>query len=400
MRKKCNKGQALIVMALVILIVLTIFAVTLTNLFTMESKWSVKQRRSTIAFYLAEAAIAHAAWKLSESEDVWYSALNGEIISGYDGNTIYSELSNGQYKIIISSGPGISEVTIRGIGRDDSIYEVRAIEAVYQKLQIPAAIWAGGKVEIKQGMIVHWGTVVSGNEMKLKGQAEDRYYPRKYAVGKIEGRDENSDEPNTDNLEYWAYDSGKIGQIPEIDFDYYAEKAKASRVPTPKKGTADPEGSGYFIDKAEFKDYVIESSTTVIYVNEDVKIEGDSFFDIEAMIVMDNIHIHSDGKEFEANIPAGAEWEYQHPNAQDVWNNNFDGQDTYHLTDCAFHGFLYAGSFNCSGGSNSFVGLVAASGEIKINTMTIYYDSDVDDSAEFIGIPIERTSWKEVLTQW
>jgi len=395
-----EKGQ--IVMAMIVIIVVSLFIITLTNLLTMENKQTVKHKKSTVAFHLAEAAIDRGVWKLSESDGAWNAAVNGETISGYNGNTIYSDLSGGQYKIILSSGPGINEVTIIGKGRDISTSEVRTIKTVYQKTQITAAISAGEGVEFKSGLIVHWAPVVSGGEMELKGQAKFRYYPRKYAVGKLKERDENAEQPNTDNLEYWAYNSGKMGELPEINFDYYKEKAKISTAPEPKKGTADPEGSGYFPCDVDFKDYVIKNPNTVIYIEGDVKMDGDSFFDMEAMILRGNIHMHSKGEEFEATIPSGANLEYQHPNAQQVWEDEFEDKSTYQLplNDCAFHGFLYADNFKCSGGINSFVGVLLVKEEVKINTLTFYYDSEVSDKIKSMEASIERTLWKEVAAQW
>jgi len=396
----CNGKKGQIIMALLIIIILPMFIIILTNLLTMENKQTVKHKKSTVAFHLAEAAIDRGVWKLSESDDVWNAAVNGETISGYDGNTPYSDLSGGQYKIIFSSGPGINDVTIIGKASDISASEVRTIKTVYQKTQITAAISAGEGVEFKSGLIVHWAPVVSGREMELKGQAKFRYYPRKYAIGKIKERDETAEQPNTDNLEYWAYNSGKIGELPEINFNYYKEKAKASTAPEPKKGTADPEGSGYFTGKVEFKDYVIKDPDTIIYIEGDVKMDGDSFFDMEAMIIRGNIHMHSKGEEFEATIPSGANLEYQHPDAQEVWEDEFEGKSTYEVDDCAFHGFLYADSFKCSGGTNSFVGILLVKGDVGINTLTFYYDSEVAGYIKSMGASIERTSWKEVVAQW
>ncbi|MCG3205478.1 MAG: hypothetical protein KCHDKBKB_02199 [Elusimicrobia bacterium] len=65
-------------------------------------------------------------------------------------------------------------------------------------------------------------------------------------------------------------------------------------------------------------------------------------------------------------------------------------------------GFLYVGQdMENAGGGATLIGALFLVGEMKVNTFTIYYDSDVAASIETAGTgQVYRSSWDEVLTTW
>ena len=461
-----EKGQA-IVIVIVILIVFTIL-ISLNTIFVInESNWTIKEKRSISAFNLAEAGVDRAYWKLTERSIYWENLKNGTPIPGYNFDTVYSDIPStvnplGYYTICIASSPPSTsegeDVKITCIAKDKGDKEIRAIEVIYTKTKgIQSATVVGGKQEWKEGFWVHWGPAVSYNIIDLQDDQDDIYWPRRFSVTSIKPWDENPAPPNeypftnpADQKCGYAY--YELPTPPEIDFDYYKDKAKKSWVPMPEGSAknADPTGSGYFPNAGEikFQGYDFRSSTSVIYIeqakvmlNDEEDEENDNtFIRVEALLaIKGNMHIHSDGIDnYTVSVPTTAWKEYQagkprnattdsadHQNPDTILADEYPGDGGYRTTKpsytmpgmfdakkytkntikadgVAFHGFLYSGPEreHCSGGRNIIVGVVYARAGLDVDTVIIYYDSTVGENIKTSSGGLKRSSWREVLLTW
>jgi len=408
---KKEKGQTLLVV-LGIIIILLIFIPALVYYVQQEAKWTIKGKRTTTAFHLAEAGIERGYWKLTESDSYWDIITKDEQqIDGYkgDSNSIYSDLAGGKYKINIFKS-GVEKVTIRSQGQDDSTQEVRTIEAVYSRKAIDSAIDAESTVEYKPGLKVHWGPVKTYTSIE---QAPQQYYPRKFSKGRIVGRDIDPTSPNSDEIEYWAFDD-ELGQPAEINLAYYIAKATSSSVPPPRKATgvqaanASPSGSGYFTESVKFRQpgagggaYTFTSSTSVIFVNGNADMEVNTWLDVEALIVTGNVDFNARSSSYAATIPENASEEYQHPEALATWATFPGNGQPYAVTNCGMHGFLYVGGdLKDAAGGGKIVGVIRVKGELQSNTFTIYFDQNSAERIETQRSSIERDSWREVYLSW
>jgi len=349
--KSCSSGQ---VFAIVIMILMFfVIAIGMITFFLhQESKWTIKEKRSTTAFHLAEAGLDRGYWKLIEKTDNWDNILKGQTIPLYDGTTTFTDVPGGEYKIYISSmqSEGDEElVRILSVGRDLSTNEVRAIEAIYKRIKgLDSAVTVGKGQEWKKGFWVHWAPVISYGNIDLKGDQDDVYWPKRLAKGMIDPWDTtpptNLYPPGSseadENYCGWAFNED-LGNPPEIDLGYYREKAKQTVIPYPD----DPDGigtissdkdpwknaagqyTGYFPDASEviFKGYNWQCSTGVIFIEnatKNVKLEKGSkgkgkaerepFLRLEALVsARGNMHLHSDGiTNYSVKVPKNAYKQY------------------------------------------------------------------------------------------
>jgi len=415
---KNEKGQVVIII-LGVMILFLIFIPALVYYVQQEAKWTEKQRMTNIAFHLAEAGLDRGYWKLVERSENWDTIINGGNILGYDGNTTYRDIPStstplGEYKISITSYTA-NEVLIRAWGRDASNREVRCIEAIFTRTPKEASMHVGGELEYKPNLEVHWGPVVCYTEID---QSPSDYWPRKYSRGKIEGRecDPGLPNPDTDNLEYWAYDDS-LGIPAEVDLSTsgtYALLAKSSVVPSVRKktgvtaATSDPPGSGYFTESVRFRkpgadggDYSFTSSTSVIFVNGSAILEAGTWLNVRALIVTGDVDFNAKSTNYTTVIPVGASEEYKHPNATATWAT-FPGEgQPYTVTGCGMVGFLYVGgNLKTGAGGAKMVGAINVKGETSINTFTVYYSTTIASQIRYSWVPIRRKSWKEVKLDW
>lgn len=458
-----EKGSAL-VMAILISVILLITVPVLVMLVQQEAKQSVGHKRRTSAFHLAEAGQDRGFWKLQESGDIWTAASTGAVIAGFNGDVVYTDIPGGEYKVNFDSATynGQPAVKVIGQGRNTTKEEVRTIEATYSRISLYGPVNVSGSMEYKPGMLIHWGPVVSYTNMDY--QAQEVYFPQKWSAGFIKNRDSNPAAPNEDTTyaEWHAYQN--LGTKPEIDVStavgkYYADKARAVRVPTPKKGICHlfPDSkthkanhdfesktscSGFFTNLEEVAfskyksnvQYTFSCSTCVIFISGvgsakadeaagDAQLKDGSFLDVEALIVTGNIHVHTDEfANFGATIPVSAKSHYLDDDAthKSKQMNNLTAKgwwDTYYEpvggeggiytilggkggVGTSFHGFLYVNDWHCSGGNNTIVGTVLVAQSMKVNTMTIYYDKGVADNVELSNASINRMTWEETLRSW
>lgn len=219
---KNNRGQ-LIPIVIGIMLFLMIIIPALIFWANNQAKWSMKHTRKTIAFNLAEAGIDRGVWKLKSSTGTWDNASKGIPVSGYNFDTVYTDIPHGTYRIKFSSGPGNREVTIIAEGRDTTTDEVKAIKAVFRNQCIPGAIISKGIITWANAFSAHWGPIMAHNNINITdANAAQDYFPRKFSRQVVTSipsypRDTNGiDPPNTDNIEWWS--DYPVPDLPVLDF--------------------------------------------------------------------------------------------------------------------------------------------------------------------------------------
>jgi hypothetical protein len=230
--KKREGGQILVVVILC-MAVLLIMVPALVRWVQNEAKFSVKDRRSTTAFNLAEAAVERGYWKVKGSTGTCAEALAGQNIPGYRFDVTYTDVSGGTYRIYISSA-GPKDIYIIGEGRDPSNFEVRAVSATYQNLTLYSPLLATGTINYAKGITVFWGPMMSqGNITIMDDFVGQWYYPRKFAKGVVSGTVANPRDtngllpPNTDNSEWWS-NYQAVPELPILDFVALRSSAAAT----------------------------------------------------------------------------------------------------------------------------------------------------------------------------
>jgi hypothetical protein len=442
-----GRGGQVITAAIVALLIIAVFIPVIVHFVNQESRWSVKQKRTTNAFHLAEAGVDRGIWKLTEADQNWEDAADGVDIDGYADDVEYDDIQGGLYKIDISSGPASNQVTITAKGRDTSTNEMRAVQAVYSKAAINAGLHVEGGLTYKPNLHVHWGPVVTYTSID---QSPGDYFPRKYSKGQIVGRDTTNNPPNnTDSLEYWAFDT-TLTTPPSVDLDYYKTKAKASSVPTTSSSpsgrvekntggnslavSSPTAGCGYFLASQNSNaglrfeknggagnHYRFYNSTSVIYIDNDTGgaittdlQNGGCYLNLEAIILAGNNHnldINAQEGTIASTIPVNANLEYQHGSAAATWTagggSSMDSvwsqpdRCCYTLSSVAVRGFMYVGGGIANAGSNTQVlGVLDVIGNVSVNTLYVYYDEEVASNIALIGGSPSRISWQEVKTTW
>jgi len=237
-----NKGQVILIVFAILFFLLVIipgFIIWIQN----EVKWSVKQKKSTTAFNLAEAGIDRGVWKIKSSTATWDQAAKGIVIQGYNFDVIYDDISGGYYRIKFSSGPLSKQVTIISEGKDASSKETRAIKAIYQNQVIPGSVISRGVITWANAFECHWGPIMAhGNINITDAVAAKKYYPRKYSRQVVSSvpsypRDTNGlNPPNTDGVEWWS--DYPVPDLPVLDFAALRSSAAATTtISLPSTGT-------------------------------------------------------------------------------------------------------------------------------------------------------------------
>ncbi|MFH1725467.1 MAG: PilX N-terminal domain-containing pilus assembly protein [Elusimicrobiota bacterium] len=297
--KNGERGQ-LLVGALLMLLVLAVLTPALVFLVQNESKMSMKQKRTTAAFYAAEAGIERALWVLRSSSATFDDALDGIIPSGYLNELTYTDINEGSYRVLLSSTTVAKEVRVESTGRDKDEKAFRAIEVLLLRDSTPAAIYAPA-TNVFGGARIYWGPLMSTGAIDL---AADEFYPRKLSRGAITGspdRDTNPTPPNTDDLEWWSYnESPGVPDTPAIDLDYYREQSKAE-TGCPAGGT--PAGSCYYTTNQSYNNFATISTRTY-YFEANVAFGGSTHFR-GTVIVMGGISFVGGGQGASGGIEYG-----------------------------------------------------------------------------------------------
>jgi Tfp pilus assembly protein PilX len=243
LRRK-GRGQVLagVVMLLVVMLILVPAMVQWVQ---MDSKASVGNRQNTSAYNLAQAAVERGFWAVKNSTATVNQAQAGQILTGYNFDVTYTDVSGGTYRIKISSGPAAKEITVVGEGRDSTTHQVRALSAVYLNNTLFSPLMSQGTVQMSCNMVPYWGPVESQGDIVLNDNfIGNLYWPQKLAQGvvwcnstnggtctntaAVNARDTNGLAlPNTDNSEWWS-DYQYVPEVPVLDFATFRSSAAAS----------------------------------------------------------------------------------------------------------------------------------------------------------------------------
>ncbi len=216
---KKSTGQVLIAV-IVLMAILAISLPAIIQFVQNESRWTVKETRTTRAFQLAEAAVERGFQKIITSSSTWSSIQAGQVQTNYNFDFKYTD-SNGQYEVRVTSGPGTQQATVTGVGRDTSTNEIRAIKVIYGNTAANAAMYAMGGVTLTSNPGVEWGPVMSPTTITT---SQD--HPRFYSTGNVTLDPNGAVPPNTDNVQWWSY-YPNLPPPPEVDTQGYLQDATA-----------------------------------------------------------------------------------------------------------------------------------------------------------------------------
>jgi hypothetical protein len=352
--RRAGRGQMAIMLVLVTLLFLLIMIPVIEMFVRNESIWTVKERKNTVAFHLAEAGIDRAYWKLIEKEENFQSITEGSAIPGYADDTEYGDIEGGVYKINMTVGDTNLKVQVIATGKDATSKEYRAIKAVFSKASVDAALQAPS-ISGAGNANVHWGPMMSLSAMNLAGGANE-LYPRKYARGAITAagtypdRDTDPNQPNkgpyTNDIktEWWAYNEPPgVPDIMTPDTSYYMSLAV--------------DQGNYYTD-ANYSENNLKDTVCTVGANPKVRFfEGNATFGgskyfCGILIVMGNLTFNSGGAHPQGSVsvmPPDHAWdEYQlnvpvHSGAQkagsmDAWTYEAEGDHAAGLCGGGPHG--------------------------------------------------------------
>ncbi|OQA92360.1 MAG: hypothetical protein BWY26_00278 [Elusimicrobia bacterium ADurb.Bin231] len=402
------KGQLTIAM-LILSVIVAIVIPALFYLMQDDVKQAIRGTKSTRAFHLAEAGLDRAIYKMNESLDVWNTFSGGVSVTGFDGQTVYSDIEGGYYKIHITSGPDEEQVTVISSGKDKLTDECRTIVAVFHRpLSVEGGvsattISANGNVE------VHWGPIRSLATIRLKGSASHMKYPRKYARGYIEPRYDSGPLPQygslaDEELAEWhaGYD---VPDFPDMNFQEYEELAKQV-TGAPSGGS--PAGSSYYAGNMTFNNNV-DYTSRVYYIMGDCNLKNSHLEG--TLIVRGNLTTSGTekGADTIATVPTMAWKEYQEEVTDTSAADQYPGDggyrvcvSSYNIGQTLFNGFMYVGGTWIPVGGNDFYGAVLTMNEINGHgTPTIWYDKDCVKTVKTTSmLKLERISWYEIRGKW
>lgn len=320
-------GAIALSMSLLILVTAMVYWVQ------QESRVSVKQKKSTTAFHLAEAAVDRSRWKLQESNTVWQDTGNGIYPTGYKFDKKYTDLVGGQYSISISSTASNKDRRIViGVGRDDSTKEVRRIYAEFEREGLNSTIYSGGEVDIDGASTeVHWGPIKAQEEIDYSTKRFPRLYARLRITPEPPYCNSTSCPAKTDNVQYWAFYD--VPPRPVIDFDALKSSAQANGTyfNTPQDWnnaypggscTGCPAGVSTKLDKNLIWYFDLEGVGS-----ERLKLRGGKYI-YGTIIVMGKLELEGDGRgEYFTTPPSQAWQEYKviDTSAADEWYGDAGG---------------------------------------------------------------------------
>ena len=412
---KNEKGQILVVVLLILVIAATLVPVMV--LYTMrQSNWTNGQTRSTHAFHLAESGIEKGYYEISVATLTWVNLQKGTLISGFQCDTAYTDVTGGRYCVSITSGPSTQEATITSIGIDSMSKQVRAIQAVYANSVLSnIGIQAANGVDMSgNNDNVEWGAIVSPKAITINSKSHPTYW----SAGSIDKDTNGASPPNCDqpNCYWWHSYYSNIPPMPAIDFSFYKSSAIAS-------GT-DPCGYKYYIPASStpWTNNCNDSSGKPRYVEGDWTSYSSA---IVGTIIITGSMSWSNGSQpsvtsYNATLPPQAWKQYCNDwSAYTAYDGSFpfSGCTTtptgYQRTGItsnispSIHGLLYVGgNFSIpNGGGNSDLlhGVIIIQGTANISTNShghIYYDQNAASNVQTTTILLSRQSWQDVLVGW
>lgn len=449
MEKNKRNGQML-PMLIAILFGFLLMTFAIVGYLERESKWTLKEKQTTSAFHLAEAAVDRAEWKLNETTYGWDNCIKGAIPTLYKGTSTFFEPDQGYYKVLVST-ERVGEddyVIIKAVALDIQKKETRALMAKFSRSAAVsgASIRSVTGVTISGNMTVHWGPILNS-----KGNIDySAHFPRKlcgtgfYVIG----RDGNGiAEPNIGDTngadsrnqplddEYKDWSSNNKRDVPEIEVNItsYAARAKAYTPPAGRfNGTADPAGSGYFTGNVSidnnFNNLVIDNQpdfciysvgnmdlTKMKFIGPGPITNADS-----GKVTSNNVAVICRGTlsfptgsgtadPYNVYIPSAAWKEYQ---AIDTGGTgDYNGDDGFRANKpyvdvntfsggvCVYHGFMYCGgTFDINSGNKKIVGVCIVGGSVTgSGTCDVYYSKVVDESVIYNSQKFSRKYWAEFM---
>jgi hypothetical protein len=423
--------------ALASLLILAIFIPSFSHWASRPSINRSLSRQNLVALHLAECGLEQGLHCL-ESDNAWAVVQNRGVVQNFDHDMDFRDASGGVYRVELRAGPGTEQVTVRSAGMESVTGEVRAVEAIYARSALHAALSVRGDVEPSNRLNVHWGPIVAHGRITGTPSAS---FPRKFSAHAIHGRDTTNDARNSDRREYWAFDRS-LGAPPALDMDYYRRRAReTSLAPRSPEGAriarasdgstaeARPRGSGYFsltnnggrglrfLSGPGGVPYRLHDRSAVIVIENDAgyPVEtrwetGGAEMEIEALIVSGKRHdlwIGPQSGSADAVVPRHAKAEYQHPRASTIWNEFADAWESpggccVRLDRLALRGLLsVGGDLRGTGiGAAQILGVVLVDGHVRAPHLAIYLDENVEQSIQLAGLEPRRLTWKETSANW
>lgn len=419
-----RRGQVLAGVVM-LMMVLLIIVPAMVSWVAQDNRASVKDRKTTTAFNIAEAGLDRAYWKLKSSTSTWAAARAGLPLAGYAFDQAYSDISGGVYRISITSGPAVDQVTVIAEGRDLQGKEKRAVQALYTNMTIPGAIISGAGIDSSGSSISHWGPVLAMNNITLSGTSALRYYPRKLSKQAVVGTGGNPRDingvtpPNTDNLEWWS--NYEVPELPLFDFAALRSSAAAS-------GTLNCAGNvaGTHVNQLVCGSACVNCTVQnlyrdsrydkgyVWYWDNNVSISGQSGI-VGTVIVRGNMSTSGTDAYNPPSVPVPANAWQEYQRIDTAASNQYPGDTglrsnaaTYNIGSCGvtcegsasgsdvgYRGFVYiGGNINMTGDSDIYGAIWAQSGWSGGGNAMVFYDDSL--VLPQLNVTLSRQSWQEV----
>lgn len=419
---KKRKGQ-LLVGAILLVAILAIIIPVMVMYIQNEAKWSVKQGQNSNAFQLAEAALDRGYQKLVESTQSWVAVQAGQALSGMSLDYSFTDLAGGSYAISITSGPGLHEATIIGIGRDKHNKEVRALKAVYSNAEA-----SNNAIRALQGVTlsgsneqVEWGSVMAPGPIDTNG----RNHPQFRSASSIIPQDTSAAPLNTDSVQWWSF-SDDIPPASSIDLGAY----HSSAVVTNTHYAATQNWPGGDCGGA-----TTCNTGKTYYIHGDLNVASPGIYVEGNLIITGNLNLPNgrsgQGSPTVKLPPAawkqyGNDWAYYlagGPACSEGWNDTtagrpatFPGLSSSYLSDASItktftsgkvivNGFLYVGgNINTAGGGGQsiFVGSAYVVGSVTStsNNVCFFYTDEAASQILTTNVSLARQSWQDTITPW
>ena len=430
------------IVVLIGMVLLSLFIPAMVSFVNNEMRWTTGERKSTIAFHLAEAGIDRGIWKLKESTGTFNNGAFGIPITYYNFDKAFDDIEDGLYRIRFASGPAAMQVTIYAEGKEISSGKIRAIKCIVENQTVPGAIISGGSLSWQNDFEVHWGPIMAQDNITMTATAAKVYSPRKYSRQVVSGsasnpRDKNGlTPPNTDGIEWWSdYD---VPDLPVFNFTemrnaaaatntlnaYGCSKGAGSSWTSWKCNSNYPTTKSHGIHIANLDRHPLSKLGYTWYWDGDVVLTGSTGSDgcgiIGNVIVRGNLTIDvGDNYYFTGNIPSEAWREYgkidtatknQYPGDEGYQKNRttfIHGGETWTggppsgNTDVGIKGFIYVGGNLYLNNVMDISGAVWVVGNVSrfagagSDPMLVFYDSALSTSLPVLNVVLTRKTWEE-----
>lgn len=424
-----GESGAVLVMAVLLLLLLSIFVPLMVLVVQRESRWAGKNSQNMDAFHLAEAGVEKGYRAITTSTATWYNLINnGTGVTNFLFDHTFNDVSNGTYTVGISSGPQALQATVVAIGREAHGKEVRGIRAVYgQNAMGSIAIQSIGGVTVSGGVSVEWGAIISQNQIDTGNRTSPQYHSAAGLINQTnypylnDPTSYHCDQLNCCQL--FSFDPDTPGD-PGVDLNFYRSSAQATTAGCPSGGV---NGSCYF-NTAQSWTSITYSGGSTIFVENNLTV-GSPGVDIQgSLVVTGNFTTTSGGwgkgsatmslpidawKQYCNNWSTYQGWDsYANANMPTFpgLNSTYTSNPTYTYAPTpnskfAVQGFMYVGgTFSTSGGGgNAFIyGLLVVQGTVTIASnsgVTVYYNRNVSNYLHTTKVIVNRVSWQDVMAK-